>query len=172
MVDDYAFVSASLKFTTLAFDMLQYLQVPICGEYITEDENNENECPGDGIYDFNIPYVLPNQETAATWLVSGWSGAGEVTFFSEANNIGSLIGSCKLRFTTAVTQSTTNPVLSKVPFPSALITAIVLVAFVAFLVLTCLFRMCRDYAMGKKTKKAIRGDDDTHAGTAFTAMSD
>lgn len=175
LVDEYAFISANVRFNSLEFDLLQYLQVPICGEYITEEENAQNECPADGTYDFYLPYVIPDhEESQATWLVTGWSGQGEISFFSEANNIYSLIGTCQLHFSTAATQNTGHPILSKVPIPSALVTSAVLVAFVAFLALTCVCRTVRDYTTGKKKNRSKNNtaDDGTPAEASFTALVD
>ena len=189
LVDGYAFVSADLNFLSLEFDLLQYLQVPICGKYVfpdgydveanegeANDEGNdanvENGCPGDGVYDFNLPYVLPEEETKASWLATGWNGRGEVSFYSEANNPDSLMGSCLLNFGTAVTPSSEESLLGKLPIPSAMVTAAVIFAFVCFLILTCLYRMMRDIASGKKKKENKLLDEESCGDTAFVSMKD
>ena len=138
-------------------------EVPICGKYVaTEDANDDVECPADGSYTFNLQYVLPEEETKAVWLATGWEGVGEISMYSEANNVDSLIGECTLKFATSVTPPTSNSIFSKVPIPTAMVSMLVLLAFAGFLVLSCVYQLLRDMATGKKKKKG-KGllDDDS-----------
>ena len=180
-----AFMSADLNFLSLEFDLLQYLQIPICGRYISpegdsaaangNDEGNANGddgCPGDGVYEFNVPYFLPEDDTKESWLATGWDGEGEILIYSAANDADSLMGSCQLRFGTAVSSASDESVMSKVPIPSSFVTAAVIFAFVCFLVLTCLYRMVRDIASGKKKEKKKQLDEESSAATEFVSMQD
>ena len=182
--EGYVFVSADLSFLSLDYDLMQYLQVPICGDYLTaeanddnDDDGNQQECPADGIYNFQMPYVLPSEENKASWIATGWNGKGEIFVYSEANNQDSLIGHCQLYFSTAVSNSG-NSFASKFPVPSAMITTIVVLAFVSILVLSCLYRMIRDIAFSKKKKKTKKNklvdqtDEETFVGAHFTQMKD
>lgn len=170
LMDGFAFVSANLQFLSLEYQLLQYLQVPICGLYVLEDENGA--CPDDGVYEFYMPFVLPEEERHS-WLASGWEGASDVSFYSEANNVESLIGSCQLHFATAVTPSE-NTLLAKLPVPTAKVTLLSVLAFTALLVLSCVYQLVRDIAFGKKNKKnheASSDDDNTLLSTDFTRLS-
>lgn len=162
LVDGYAFVSADLQLVGLEYQLLQYLQVPICGIYMAVDEDREEECPADGVYEFNVPYVLPEEESKATWLATGWQGTTEILVYAEANNADSLMGSCRLNFATAVTAAEGNSIMSKVPVPSAMVTALVILAFAALLIMSCFYRMIQDFVNGKKKSSAQKGllDDD------------
>ena len=153
----------------------------MCGDYITsETDDNQDECPADGVYDFAMPYVLPSEETSSSWIATGWSGTGDIFVYSEANNPDSMIGHCQLIFSTSVTPSTGDSVLSKFPVPSAMITSFVLLAFVSFLVLSCIYRTVRDINSKKyKEKKSRKGDqrddDETTLDgttTSFVQMKD
>ena len=178
------FVSADLNFLSIEFDLLQYLQVPICGQYVSPEgysaEANDNDdgnanadgCPADGLYDFNITYFLPQEETKASWLATGWKGEGEVSFYAGANNADSLMGSCQLHFATAVSPANSESFLAKVPIPSSFVTAAVIFAFVCFLILTCLYRMVRDIASGKKKEKTKQLDEESCAATEFVSMQE
>lgn len=170
-MDGFAFVSANLQFLSLSYQLLQYLQVPICGQYVFETEDGE-ECPNDGTYEFYFPYVLPEEETKLSWLASGWKGVSEVSFFSEANNAESLIGSCELHFSTAVTTNDDNSMLARFPVPTAMITILTLLAFASLLVLSCIYRLIRDVATGKKAKmqKGLLDDDGTDSSSDFARM--
>lgn len=173
LMDDYAFVSADLQLLSLDYQLLQYLQVPICGIYVIDDQNNDTACPDDGVYEFYLPYVLPAEESNLSWLASGWEGTSDISFYSEANNVESLIGSCQLHFATAVTQNEKG-ILAELPIPTAMVTMLVVVAFAAFMLLSCIYQMVRDLAVGKKDKKnrkASAEDDSIYPSTDFTRLS-
>ena len=173
LVDGFAFVSAGLQLLSLEYELLEYLQVPICGLYVFEDETNDGECPDDGKYEFYMPYVLPDEQTKLSWLATGWDGVSEISFYSEANNIDSLIGHCKLHFATSVTPSD-NSILAKLPIPTAKVTMIVILAFSGLMLLSCIYQLIRDLAMRKKKKNDHKGlleDDSTQGSTEFTRMS-
>lgn len=187
-VDDLglvAFMSADLNFLSLEFDLLQYLQIPICGRYIYPEgydvevngnddgnANADNGCPRDGIYDFNVTYFLPEEEAKESWLATGWDGEGEILIYSAANDADSLMGSCQLHFGTAVSPVSSESLLANVPIPSSFVTAAVIFAFVCFLILTCLYRMARDIASGKKKEKRKQLDEESSAATEFVSMED
>ena len=82
------------------------------------------------------------------------------------------MGSCLLNFGTAVTPSSEESLLGKLPIPSAMVTAAVIFAFVCFLILTCLYRMMRDIASGKKKKENKLLDEESCGDTAFVSMKD
>lgn len=190
--DGFAFVSADLEFLSLDYDLLQYLQVPICGQYVLPEgydadaaaaeeandgddanANDDNGCPENGAYTINLPYVLPDPQTKASWLATGWKGTGQVSFYSEANNADSLMGSCQLYFATDVTKLTEDTLLAKIPIPSAKVTFFIVAAFVSFLLLTCFYRMFIDIASGKKKKEQKRLDEESCAPTSdFVSMKD
>ena len=178
LVDGYAFASADMDFVGVHIDILDYLQVPMCGSYVFKngyDDNNGIECPGDGIYNFDFTYLLPAEHNKAMWLATGWDGQADVEFYSQANNPESLIGSCLLSFKTAVTPSTGTSAMEKVPLPSAMITALVILGFALLLILSCLYRMVRDCTTGKKkTLSEMLKEEDakTATGTSFVQMQD
>jgi hypothetical protein len=178
LVDGFAFASAKLIFVGVQIDLLEYLQVPMCGSYIFKngyDDNNGVDCPGDGVYNFDVAYPLPAEHNKAMWMATGWEGQGEIKFFSQANTPESLMGSCLLNFKTGVTASSGNSAVSKIPIPSAMITALVILAFAAFLILSCAYRMIRDFTMGKKkTLSEMLKEEDakTVSDTSFVRMLD
>jgi len=188
-------VSAELSFLSIKFDLLQYLQVPMCGRYVgpegydfeaaneaaaeNDDANNNNNnnqdngCPADGVYDFHVPYFLPDEESRAAWLATGFNGKGEISFYSQANNVDSLMGSCHLYFATTNSPIEENsPLPGKIPIPSALVTAGALAAFLGLLLLSCMYRMGRDAANGKKKNAKKRLDEESCAATAGASTTD
>jgi hypothetical protein len=172
LVDGFAFVSANLELRSLEYELLQYLQVPICGQYLFDEENNDGECPNDGVYEFSLPYVFPDEESKLSWLASGWEGTSEIAFYSEANNIHSVIGCCKLHFTTAVTPlPNEHGFAAKIPVPSAKVTVLAVIAFASLLVLSCLYRLIRDVVLGKKKRqKGLLDEDESYSSEDFTKM--
>jgi hypothetical protein len=178
LVDGFAFASAQLEFVGVTMDLLEYFQVPICGSYVFKngyDDNNGVECPGDGIYNFDFLYPLPAEHNKAMWMATGWEGKGEIKFYSQANTPESLMGSCQLSLKTAVTAGTGNSAVSKIPIPSAMITAFVIAGFAAFLILSCVYRMARDFTMGKKkTLSEMLKEEDakTVSESSFVQMDD
>lgn len=176
--DGYAFLSSDLSFLSLDYTLFNFLQVPICGNYITPEDDDQDECPADGVYNFKIPYVLPSKENQASWVATGWNGKGKILIYAEANNLDSVIGQCQLYFSTAVSASTDGSVFSKFPVPSAMITSTVILAFVSFIVLAFMYRTIRDMALKrrhirKQKKKGRVADEDTTCKDApFTMMED
>ncbi|CAB9512722.1 expressed unknown protein [Seminavis robusta] len=176
LVDGYAFASASMMFVGVLIDMLQYLQVPICGDYIStgygdDDRGEEVECPEDGTYNFFLQYPLPDETSKAVWVATGWDAHAEISFYSEANNPESLIGVCELTFITAVTAGQGSSPLEKIPIPSAMVTAMVILAFAGFLIITCFYRMIRDCCCGKKKKTSDKLKELEEATTIAEAKS-
>lgn len=232
LVDNYAFISADLQLLTLNYELLQFLQTPICGSYITvesngynnfqnqnddlneqnerlldqdgqdeddqnNDGNNENddgqdddgqnddgngqnddaeenvnddavECPADGVYEFQIPYALPTEESDYTWLATGWHGLGKVAIYSEANNYNSLIGFCELKFATLVTPvDAPSPILSNMPIPSAKMVSIGVLVLFGCMILACACKM----TCGRSKKEYNNDDNNSKFMTSFAAMT-
>jgi len=151
---------------TLDFTLLDMMQIPLCDDTMTASENNENDCPGDGAYGFDITYKLPSSGSdPSSWLASGWEGSGIVQMFAQPDE-DLLIGECTLALRTYVTQKNKE---SLVGTPSAAATAGIVLGVAALLaMLTCWCWCCRKKRQAKKAKVQSVEDEQTY----FRRMED
>jgi hypothetical protein len=111
-------------------------------------------CPGDGLYSFQVSYTLPSADAKTAWLATGWTGSGAISIYAEKGNTDSLVGSCKLKLTTAVTQSparTVNP-------PTALVASLIAVGVVIAVFLLCIYCTCCRYRRPPRNKGFLDHD--------------
>lgn len=159
-------MSAELMLWTLDFNLLDMMQVPLCDESMVADENNANDCPGDGAHAFSITYKLPSAGSdPASWLASGWEGSGIVRMYAEPSE-DMMIGECTLALRTYVTQKNKD---SLVGTPSAAATAGIVVGVAALLALLAFYcYCCRSKRKAKKAKINAAEDEEAY----FKRMED
>ena len=112
-------------------------------------------CPGDGLYSFQVSYTLPNADPKTSWLATGWTGSGEISIYAEKDNTYSLMGHCTIKLGTTVTKS---PEKSYNP-PTALVASLIAVGTVIALFLICLYcTCCRSYRRPPRNKEYLDHD--------------
>jgi len=160
-------MTADLSLFALNFNLVDMMQVPLCDETMVADENNENECPGDGANEYSFTYNLPNAGSEQTsWLASGWEGSGVIQMFAEQNE-NMKIGECYLDLKTYVTQKSTSGEKSLIGTPSAAATVGIVLGAVAVMALACLFCYCCRRKRKEKAKISAE-DNESH----FKRMED
>lgn len=149
ITNDAAYIKADLSMWTLSFNLFDMLQVPLCDSSFVADANNQNDCPGDGSFDFELAYKLPSAGGESTsWLASGWQGTGTIQMFAQQDET-MLIGDCTLALRTFVTSSSSAQ-KSLLSTPSAAASVGIASAVAAVIALMCLYCYC---CMKKKRQK-------------------
>lgn len=166
--NNVAYMTADLSLWTLDFNLLDMMQVPLCDETMVADGSNQNECPGDGAFNYEITYKLPSAGSKQTsWLASGWEGSGLIQMFAEQDE-NMKIGECILTLKTYVSRSSTEKTL--LGTPSAAASVGIALAVAAVLALLCMYcYCCCKRKREKKTKiHALDTEDPSH----FSRMED
>jgi len=163
--NNVAYMSAELKLWTIDFNLLDMMQVPLCDDSMVSDENNANDCPGDGSYDYSVTYKLPSAGSEPTsWLASGWEGSGLVQMFAEPNE-DMMIGDCVLVLRTYVTKKDQSSLIST---PSAAQTAGIVLGSIALFALLMVWCYCCRKKRKAKNKVNNAEDEQSH----FKRMED
>jgi hypothetical protein len=117
---------------------------------------DETQCPANGLYSFEVEYTLPVADEKSAWLATGWTGTGQIVFYSEMNNKDSMVGFCQLKLGTSVTHSTER----HFNLPSALVASLAAVGVVAALFLLCVYCTCcrRSYKRPPRNKEYLERD--------------
>lgn len=164
------FVSAKLQLMTLEYDLFSFLPYNFCGEWIEDASYNYQDCPGDGVYHFEVPYQLPESEGISAWFATGWEGIAYLKIYQGQSDQSAKLAHCKLHFKTYVTDSGEDDWYR---LPSAATATIILFGILGCLFITVLCLACRprqkhptddDYAVGFKAmddKVSISREDDT-----------
>lgn len=91
------------------FDVsVDYLSIPmgtqldLCSDDWILAEDNANECPHDGLYNFEAIFQLPDYDDS--WWATGWHESGELNLYADAH-LEELIGSCEIYYDTQVTST-------------------------------------------------------------------
>lgn len=136
--NNVAYMTADLSLWAMDFNLCDMRQVPLCYETMVAGENNQNDCPGDGEFEYSINYQLPGAgNQAASWLATGWQGSGRIRMYAEPNE-NMMIGDCRLELKTYVTQQEDTLVGT----PSAAIAAGISLAVVLMIGLCCCYWSC------------------------------
>jgi len=145
--DDSMYLDARLDVSaagrTTSFELLQGVSVPICSDYMEGSEENENgDCPADGVYYFNTNAMLPSIDNALLdWASSGWTGEVVLDLYDDANKT-EMIGKCYMEVETHVTGLSENGYLRTKP--SAKVTLWTVAGVAAVIMLSCLYcAFCR-----------------------------
>jgi hypothetical protein len=161
--DMTVYASSKLSMLAMDFNLFDYIPLPLCdddGTYIVASQNNGNECPADGQYDYTVPYRLPNAGAeSASWLATGWQGSGYVKYYADADAT-ELIGNCRMVLKTFVTHNVTSQGLISTP-SAAETAAIVVASFVVFLLFCVWCYCCTKRRRIRKSDQLAPGDDVT-----------
>ena len=190
-----AYLTANLEFVSLEYLLAKNQQVDLCDEsWVTPIENygqdandaadgggrrrlddgandaNQNaaaDCDlADGYYAFSLQYTLPDYQDSMSWLATGWKGTGYVKMYSDDTGMDeSLIGSCKFKFDTMVTQNNAGGM--KIP-TAAMTLAILAGVFALGGFLCCYMSCCRR----NKQKQAATPSDTTVGATSYKRTED
>ena len=158
------YASGKISLMAMDFTLFDMIAFPLCGDesaYISSDADNQNDCPGDGVYNYSVPYRLPNAGAeSASWLASGWQGVGYLDYYAEPDE-SMQIGHCELTLKTFVTHSSAEDGLFATP--SAATTMGIILGSVAAIAVMCMFCYCcqRKRRIRKKTHTLQPGDDMT-----------
>jgi hypothetical protein len=162
--DDKVYASSKLSLLAMDFNLFDYMAMPLCDDtstyIVAASDNNADECPGDGQYDYTTQYRLPNAGAeSASWLATGWQGSGYIKYYADAD-ASEVIGSCKMTLKTYVTHNTTSQGL--VSTPSAAETAALAVgAFVVLVLLGLWCFCCTKRRRQRRADQLAPGDDVT-----------
>mmetsp|Transcript_2533 Transcript_2533/g.5520 ORF Transcript_2533/g.5520 Transcript_2533/m.5520 type:complete len:363 (-) Transcript_2533:207-1295(-) len=181
------YASANLTLATIEYGLFQYLPFNFCGDWVRQyqtyqeqynnndggydDGSSSSQCPSDGIYMFQVPYVLPFDDfDIASWFATGWSGASDLVIYNDpdvTNTERQELVNCRLHWSTYVTESPNSD--GWAAFPSAAQVAIVLASIAAFLCLCCTWLTCcrsnNDQVTDEEYTKEFQtmdGDDRLH----------
>jgi hypothetical protein len=132
--------TADMKLMSLEYHLFNDLPIKFCGDWIYKGAYNWNSCPGDGTYDFNVPYTLPPSQDMTTWFATGWSGSAYLSILAEKGDANSLIASCEMHLSTYTTTSRADGWKS---LPSAATASMAVVATIAAMVMICCCLACR-----------------------------
>jgi len=166
--DNLAFITSDLSFWTLDFNLFDMLSVPLCDDTMTADENNANDCPGDGSYSYSVVYKLPNSGSdSASWLASGFEGSGFIRMYAEADE-SMMIGECILNLQTFMTETEESGLLRT---PSAAAATGIALAVLAVVAMTCLYCYCC-CRRRPDTRKQPRGNPEDSLESMFQRMED
>lgn len=135
------YASADLKLVTLEYSLFKHLPFNFCGDWVSSTQNYNLECPTNGAYSFQIPYVLPwDNDDFTSWFATGWRGTSDLVIYSEPDSsTGTLLVDCELAWSTYMTESNEE---GWATLPSAAQAAIALVAVAAFMCLCCTWLTC------------------------------
>jgi hypothetical protein len=147
--DADAYLSADLYLMGVSFNLCEMQAIAVCDDTMVADGSNANVCPGDGTFAYDITYRMPSAGPEfASWLTTGWKGHGVLQLFATQDE-SKMIGNCYLNLKTSVTQQEETLIGT----PSALISAIVVLAVVAALSLLVCYCHCTRRCCRKKDAK-------------------
>lgn len=136
--DNVAYLSADLYLMGISFNLCEMREISMCDDTMVADEANENDCPGDGSFEYGITYRLPSAgPEVASWLATGWKGNGILQMFA-AQDESMMIGNCELDLKTFVTQQGETLIGA----PSAAVSAGIALGALATLSLLCCYCYC------------------------------
>ena len=108
--DSYIYMDTKLHLNAYNLKIQDMEPLLLCNdEYVTSesDYNNDNTCPGAGIFEFtDLPLQMPNVSSVVEWTSTGWTGQATVDMYTDEYGE-YLIGRCILDVVTH-SESTTN----------------------------------------------------------------
>ena len=96
--ESYVYMDTKLHISAFNQKIQNMEPVLLCNEdYILEDENNNNACPGTGLFAFEeLPLQMPNISSHLfNWAATGWTGSATVDMYTDEYG-NDLIGRCIL----------------------------------------------------------------------------
>ena len=100
--ESYVYMDTNLHVSAFNQKIQNMEPVLLCNEnYILSDDNNNNACPGTGVFAFeDLPLQMPNITSHLfNWAATGWTGSATVDMYTDEYG-NDLIGRCILDIVT------------------------------------------------------------------------